>query len=256
MASTTRRRTKQVTASELPTLRIGQFRTRTSNTNSLAFKGPLLPWPNFIRDVDAAITSQRWSTRVIKHTERLDEEVVEIGDEYGVQGRFQQWIGSVMGHVFQAQAIDLHFADFKCLGHRYSGTPDTILQTSQTELKIVGELKVPWIRKHRLSGLAAQSLQFRHLLSDSINYMYDLDCMYGFLSTYDETIFLKQELVQGTWRIYYSPVIQGSARYVPANQNAGQLVVSVRQCFLHVAELAVREGPVTNKPLKSAWFGN
>lgn len=41
-------------------------------------------------------------------------------------------------------------------------------------------------------------------------YMHDLKVKYGFLTTYDETIFLRQVLINGRWTLEYSPVIQHS----------------------------------------------
>jgi hypothetical protein len=47
-------------------------------------------------------------------------------DEHGVQGRFQQSVGQVLGKVLDAQGINAHFADFKCLGSAYKETPDIV----------------------------------------------------------------------------------------------------------------------------------
>jgi hypothetical protein len=79
----------------------------------------------------------------------------EVGDEHGVQGRFQKFFGDVLNTIFTSQSttqrnIDLHFADFKCVSSTYSGTPDVILKDSNNALKIVGELKAPWIDEHHI----------------------------------------------------------------------------------------------------------
>ncbi|OKO95184.1 hypothetical protein PENSUB_11263 [Penicillium subrubescens] len=160
-----------------------------------------------------------------------------------------------MGHIFEAQSIDLRFADFKCLGSPYTGVPDVILKNSNNELKVIGELKVPWIEQHKLADVDDED-ELRQLLAQPINYMQSLNCMYGFLSTYDETIFLRQELINGVWEVSYSPVIQGSTRYVPSKPTnvVSSPVVSVKQCFLYVAGLAVHQGPVANITPKSEWF--
>lgn len=36
---------------------------------------------------------------------------MELGDEHGVQGRFQQSFGSVLEHIVKAQSINQRFAD-------------------------------------------------------------------------------------------------------------------------------------------------
>lgn len=45
---------------------------------------------------------------------------VEVGDEHGVQGRFQKFFGDVLNTIFESQStteenIDIRFADFKCI---------------------------------------------------------------------------------------------------------------------------------------------
>ena len=58
--------------------------------------------------------------------------------EPGVQGRFQQPLGPVLGHIFifKVQSIDLTFADFKCLGMTYAGTHDRILKNNSSDPKV------------------------------------------------------------------------------------------------------------------------
>lgn len=51
---------------------------------------------------------------------------LNLRDEHGVQGRFQQSSWPVMRQVLKAQSIDMHFADFKCQGSSYTNTPDMI----------------------------------------------------------------------------------------------------------------------------------
>jgi hypothetical protein len=58
-------------------------------------------------------------------------------------------------------------------------------------------------------------------------YMQDLQCVYGFLGVYGDTIFLRQVVDnQGIWRIEYSPVICASTMYAKGNANSP--VVSAR----------------------------
>lgn len=255
-ASSRRISAKDATSSSIPPLLIGKHHTTSSALHNLGYKGPLRRWSNFLRAVETDSKTRNWSRRVIKYNERLDEEVVEVGDEHGVQGRFQQSIGTVLGHVFRAQSIDLTFADFKTLGSSYYGTPDVIIKSSNNELKVVGELKAPWIEDHRLRDFGPKDADLRRLLAQPILYMRDLQCMYGFLSTYEQTIFLRQELVSGRWEVEYSPVMRGSADYVPSDpgDTSGTPAVSLKQCFLYVAGLASVQGPVSNTTPRSQWF--
>ncbi|CAG8932181.1 unnamed protein product [Penicillium salamii] len=104
------------------------------------------------RHVRAAMNGQQWSNRVIKlnlDTRDLGQKKVFVGDEAGVQGRFQEAIGRTFGKVFEAQGLDIQFADFKCLPNLGNKVPDCIMKTSTNELKLVGELKVPWVSHHQ-----------------------------------------------------------------------------------------------------------
>ncbi|KAJ5919737.1 hypothetical protein N7454_009572 [Penicillium verhagenii] len=161
----------------------------------------------------------------------------------------------MVGKILKAQSIDLEFADFKCLGNPYANTPDSILMTKNAQLKVVGELKVPWVYEHEMSEAYEEETMLRHLLAQPIKYMKDLNCMYGFMSNYCETIFLRQEFIAGRWVVDYSRVVQASTSYVKTDLGDLQAtpVVSLRQCFLAVAALAQAQGPVYNTTSKSEW---
>lgn len=80
-------------------------------------------------------------------------------------------------------------------------------------------------------------------LAQPINYMWELNCAYGFFSNYEETIFLRQVMdSNGVWRIDYSPVIRSITSYDANNPSS----VSLRQCFFYVGSQASTEGPANN----------
>lgn len=82
-------------------------------------------------------------------------------------------------------------------------------------------------------------------------YMKDLGCMYGFLSTYEETIFLRQVVDNnGAWRVEYSPVVLSSVFYDRLTTTPG--VVSVRPCFFYVGLNALNQEPVSN--ISTGWI--
>jgi hypothetical protein len=248
--------TKQATRSSLPSLLVSKQHTESSALHQLYYQGPLHRWSNFLRAVESADNNQRWSQRVIKYIERLDQEIFELGDEHGLQARFSQSLGSVLGHVFSAQSIDLKFADFKSLGISYTGIPDVILKDSSNKLQVVGELKAPWVEQHKMSAAMDNESMIRTLLAQPILYMLELKCKYGFLSSYDETIFLRQEKINGVWEIEYSTAINGITSYVQSDPTdlLGTPIVSVKQCFLYVGTLASGHGPVDNATPRPQWF--
>lgn len=124
------------------------------------------------------------------------------------------------------------------------------------DLKVVGELKSPWVKEHQLSAFYHDEQLLRRAIAQPVEYMMDLRCKYGFISTYNETIFLRQEYINGEWVIDYSPVIEGSTSYVksdPANILEPPFV-SAKQCFLYMARIASIDGPVQNPTQKSLWI--
>lgn len=64
-------------------------------------------------------------------------------------------------------------------------------------------------------------------------YMCDLGLKYGVLSTYDETVFLRQVVERRKWKLEVSPVIQGSHGLEDPN------VTTLRMCFFHMASLSL-----------------
>ncbi|KAJ5273886.1 hypothetical protein N7478_009011 [Penicillium angulare] len=251
-------RVREIASQALPPFLLGPNHTKSNALHDIEFVGELHRWSNFLRFVENEIQGQRWSTKVIKYTHRLGNPEAEsqvIGDETGLQGVFSHSVGFMVGKILKAQSIDLEFADFKCLGNHYANTPDSILMTKNVELKVVGELKVPWVYEHEMCEAYEEESMLRYLLAQPIKYMKDLNCMYGFMSNYCETIFLRQEFIAGRWIIDYSPVVRASTSYVKTDMADLQAtpVVSLRQCFLAVAALAQTQGPVYNTTPNSEW---
>ncbi|KAJ6142284.1 hypothetical protein N7497_011383 [Penicillium chrysogenum] len=73
---------------------------------------------------------------------------------------------------------------------------------------------------------------------------------FGFVSTYEQTIHLRQvQLPNGQWVVEYSPVIYSTDAHESAgSQGHGSgLSVSQRQCMFYVAMLASAQGSVNNQ---------
>ncbi|KAF9885473.1 hypothetical protein FE257_012909 [Aspergillus nanangensis] len=113
-------------------------------------------------------------------------EHVAVGHEGSMQGRREQHIGNTMSAVFKDQRINLQFGDFK-----------------SSSTAFIGELKVPWVDDHKLSGRSEDELRVIHSwysyareksYRQIAQYMWDLDLTYGFMSTYEQTMFLRQIL--------------------------------------------------------------
>lgn len=199
---------------------------------------------NFEANVRASMPA-RWSTAVIDHNLRsrdIRQEEVYVADETGVQGRFQQAVGQTLGAVFRAENVNIRFADFKSAGTGYRQTPDVALvsRSLPVTLKAVGELKVPWVDDHKLLYRYQDENELRSAIGQVVDYMIDEQVPYGFHSTYEETIFLRQVRIHGVWRVEYSSIVDSQATGV-----------SAKQCFWYLSQLAARGHPVNNATPKT-----
>lgn len=75
------------------------------------------------------------------------------------------------------------------------------------------------------------------MIGQIARYMFDNDLKYGFLTTYNQTIFLRKVEVAGKWTLEYSPVIHHDDSWNPRNGK-----ISVRQAFYHIIRLAQQDG--------------
>lgn len=125
--------------------------------------------------------------------------------------------------------------------------------------KVLGEAKVPWIAEHHLEGLVRAfetgntEEPLRHALckycellignshrrihvGQIAQYMLELDLKYGFLTTYNQTIFLRKVDIGRAWGLEYSPVIYHDSRGSTSGSS-----VSFCQSLYHVGLLALAD---------------
>ncbi|OOQ88038.1 hypothetical protein PEBR_14693 [Penicillium brasilianum] len=183
---------KTLVEASAPRLQIGPYHTTSSALHSLEFTGNLRPWPGFLSAVQNTHDSYAWRNECLGLSLRTRDPYtygnVVVGDEHGVQGRFHKYFGDTMNAVFNSQSMGMRFANFKCIQSTYSGIPDVILMDDNHQLKVVGELKVPWIRDHDIAKNYYRRDGLRKILAQPIQYMQALGCVHEFLSNYDQTI--------------------------------------------------------------------
>ena len=189
----------------------------------------------------ATYSTQQWSSVAYTRKGITDPvpEIVLTGNEDGVRGRFFQSVGHAVGAVLQAQGIEMTFADFQCAGIMYRHTPDVISLDNQTTVRMVGELKVSWVPTHDFRPYLSDATgnRLRYLLAQPLMHMHDLSCNYGFMTNYWQTIFLRQQLVDGVWMAEYSQIKEAKTEFNPGT------IISVKQCFFHMACRASESGP-------------
>jgi hypothetical protein len=84
----------------------------------------------------------------------LSREHVRIGDEHGVQGRFQHHIRQIVTAILSSQQTGISFADFKVSASAYARIPDVAGIDQLGGLSFVGELKSSRVVDHDLSRAA------------------------------------------------------------------------------------------------------
>ncbi|RWQ95527.1 hypothetical protein C8Q69DRAFT_444433 [Paecilomyces variotii] len=123
----------------------------------------------------------------------LSHEHVVHGDETGVQGRFESNVGRIVSAVFKAMNVPITLGDYKA--------------------------------SQRAKGEGKEHMQ--HILGQIAEYLYLAKFKFGYISTYDETIFLKQELTQDGWVLFHSSIILHS------KESEGE--PSLRECLWYIA---------------------
>ncbi|OQD70622.1 hypothetical protein PENDEC_c022G03081 [Penicillium decumbens] len=243
---TTIKRVRDTLSESLPDLKIAERRTTRSALHNINFTGGIQQWANFEADILSSLSSYAWSQQaidvVLSGANAINapaSEYVSVADEGGVQGRITERIGQVVGAALEFQQEQLLFGDFKGANPPYPGypkIPDFVVKGPSGDSKLVGEAKVPWIEKHDLEHALEEygngnDFYLRHLLGQIAAYMQETDRKHAFLTTYEQTIFLRKVDVNRKWTMEYSPVIYHWAM-------GSSSTVSLRECFWNLALLS------------------
>jgi len=259
-------RTLEVLQGPLPRLITGPHHTKSSALHRLRYEKSLSEWSTFPEDVERFCSGLPPVSRPIyyigrsKQDKEAIEEFVAVGQENGVQGRFMQCVGTVLGGILRAFGIDIKFSCWKAgrpKTPRISGEPDIALLDRTWTVMSIGEVKAFWIPDHGLHEVEESHL--RLLLAQPLRYMRDAQCEYGFLTTYNQTIFLRQVQTNNVWGAEYSRVVFRDDEYAKAVQNQPdprdniRVVVSAKQCFLYLCSVASQATPTQNLTPRGDW---
>ncbi|KAK2812029.1 hypothetical protein FQN50_001738 [Emmonsiellopsis sp. PD_5] len=156
---------------------------------------------------------------VLQNPFSVERENYLCGDEQSVCGRYSQNALQPAAAVGLSRNIGTRFGDFKTCEESKSESdsiPDFVGVASdpyrldfekmkdhdvkKPMMKLLGEAKTPW--KHNLleyykKFTAGDGRQIRHALGQVAGYMHQFKMKYGFLTTYDYTIFIKQVISPG-----------------------------------------------------------
>lgn len=77
---------------------------------------------------------------------------------------------------------------------------------------------------------------------------------YGFISTYNRTIFLKQEVIGGVWTIAFSRPIRNVTEGKWVEDRDYRDNVSLRECFFYLVNEAERDHMANNQLPREQWI--
>ncbi|KAK6501732.1 hypothetical protein TWF481_009559 [Arthrobotrys musiformis] len=211
----------------------------------------LFPWKSFTTEVQNTIKNADLSNKLTV-TDHPEGELVMVGNKHGLIGRFQANVRSVLGRAFNASPNEklnrIRFGDSQVVSsYRDMGEADVLmvtyplLQPQRTTCRVVGLFKTFWTQEY--IGYARASEISTPDYSDNDNgvdprvgliclespigqlsrYMVKRKLRYGFLSTYEHTIFVKRT---GRTRFEISDPIKWD-----------DVSPTVRQCFFHIGTL-------------------
>ncbi|KAK2811227.1 hypothetical protein FQN50_002324 [Emmonsiellopsis sp. PD_5] len=243
----------------LPDIQRNGCGTTSTTLHQLYYGGPLGLWEDFEAKCHEVVC-----THILLHRSRSSikssfgcgfDEVYICGDELSVSGRFTECTLNPVIHALK-ETVPVQFGDFKASrklssgkipnfvmlglqsGLKYNKATDAPI-TEISQAKMVGEIKTPWM--HSLNSLSGDD-GITRLFGQIIQYMLKLKLKYGFLTTYEQTIFLTQEqrAKDKKWVIYYSnPILHttSTATNIPKMGNLKD-TISVKDCMAAVTWLA------------------
>ncbi|KAN0086909.1 hypothetical protein V8E54_000597 [Elaphomyces granulatus] len=214
--------------SRLPDLHCGDRGTRKARRHYILSPDQIRDWNGFeseIRQRTAAVFGN--PTALVPFPPSV--EYYSVGNEGSVGGRVVQNIFHELGVVLALQTLPVQFADVQVSQppqHEPRTYPDTTIQSFGAQVRVVGEYKTPWTTNFDIM----EPPNHLKALGQLARYMDDYRTRYGFLTTYDQTVFLRRT---GPWTFEKSPVI-----YHRATSTTNPVTVSTRECMFFFSRLA------------------
>ena len=171
-----------VVKSPIPDLRIGPYKTESHALHDQVFMGRVIDWESFEAEAMSFCQQTDWNAvkRVIAYkpgpniskSHTFFEHFV-CADDIGVQGRLNHHVGQVLTSICKETGVDISFGTYKASKDRSvsSGIPDIVGLSGAWNLRIVGEVKTPWVELHHLRYIKYQGgLTYKRLLGMLIDW--------------------------------------------------------------------------------------
>jgi hypothetical protein len=179
MPSGIAQKAKAVLKERCPDLALSAHATASNAIHDTNFVGTLHPWTNFEVDVEDSCATFDWTQlgQVLSHKPKGDPGAAYLSHEHivcdnatSVRNRFQNNVGQVISAALRATGQSLAFGDYKAsLGSPGLSqiVPDVVgIFTIQGSLRVVGEVKTPWVEDHDLELQSSTTTSFRHRLGE------------------------------------------------------------------------------------------
>ncbi|KAI1922249.1 hypothetical protein LOZ12_000584 [Ophidiomyces ophidiicola] len=258
------------------------FQTTSTAWHGSYYLGKMAKW-NIEPDVTATITPAHMkpgllsihSDIVLQEAGCVDHEHYLCGDEQSVCGRYGQNALAPVSAVAFHNGLKYRFGDYKVSSEStYPGNgtyiPDFVAvscpaanlgellklkKDTPHNMVIVGEAKTPW--KHDLMTAwskfseSGDDENIRHAFGQIVTYMQRFKMRYGFLTTYNYTIFLRQELRGGEPVLYFTRPIEATSSLESGS-------ISIRQCFYYLLSKCQSPGDyqITSPVSPLHWIGD
>lgn len=216
MASVKVETAEQIVKSSVPKYIRAPSTTQTwAIHKKLRVTAQLIPWDDFEQTVRLQGRGNELRKTHLQHSPKnlkpnhISNEQLFCGNELSIHARFFQNVCHPMTSVYRDMGILCRFGDDKgCAGHNLGGEPDIVCLTDTGQPRLVGEMKTPWA--HNIEEAMDPARPHRETwLAQITQYMFESGCRYGFLSTYEQTVFLKLERYpqNSSYALWYSDII-------------------------------------------------
>ncbi|RFU35279.1 hypothetical protein B7463_g1019, partial [Scytalidium lignicola] len=154
----------------------------------------------------------------------------------------------------------LKFGDFASCNHQgVVRTPDIACLADDGGIRVVGEVKTPWC--HDLTGAMQDPAKRQKWLGQIAEYMWSTRCKYGFMSTYEETVFIMQDVDFNDatrYALYSSNIIRHNTKSQKVRGPIAAVYenkVSLRECFLFLSlEIGAGSWQSANPMPANQWY--
>ncbi|KAH8430196.1 uncharacterized protein LDX57_007866 [Aspergillus melleus] len=254
---------RQITMDPYPKFaELPQNHSSGTGLHEIDFVGELRYWSEFLPEVRKTFRETKWdddrkvSARLCPQDLNLGE-YFRCGAEISTSGRYVTHVLNPMSGIAKHLGYNITSGDWSVAGVKLewprsmpaipaekdrSSIPDYVLvDTMAKKPRALGEAKHPWGKntdqnvKGARKGDAAQEKLLRRFLGQVSRDMWAAKLKLGFMTTYTWTVFIRRDIVDKQWVLFYSDAIHHTTK---SEMGTSDISASVRECMLYFFTLA------------------